>query len=88
MAISLQGHPPPSAAPCKLVPTGSWSTYKSISCFEPGQFSADSATGMMPDLTVNFTGANSAGGGARALADSAAAELARVDAFNWVIIHS
>eukprot|EP01051_Picozoa_sp_SAG22_P015612 SAG22_NODE_2067_length_3057_cov_2.417174_2_plen_499_part_00 len=62
---------------CPLPPTGSWDVYKNISCGAPGRYSANVRTGMMPDVSFNFTGP--------AVAAAAATEFARVDAFNWLI---
>ena len=60
-----------------------------------GRYGADAGTGLMPDVTFNFTGpgvnftgpaaaAASAGSDAPVLA-AAATEFARVDAFQWLI---
>jgi len=56
---------------CTLTPTGGWDTYKNLTCGEPGRYSANTGTGMMPDLGFNFTGP--------------VTEFARVDALNWII---
>ena len=41
---------------CTLAPTGGWDTYTNLTCGEPGRHSANTGTGMMPDLGFNFTG--------------------------------
>ena len=66
----LQGLGKPYAT-CRLVPTGSWDTYVALDCGGASRFGANTQTGMMPDVSFNFTGPDT--------------EFARIDAFSWQI---
>ena len=81
--LKCKNAPGRQASCCLLPPTGSWDVYKSIVCGGPGRYSANQRTGMMPDVTFNFTGPAADDGGGPAL--GAATEFARVDAFQWLI---
>ena len=70
MTILLKGRAA-SAGSCTLAPTGGWDTYKTLSCGGASRYSADTRTGMMPDISFNFSGD--------------AAEFARIDSFQWQI---